>query len=277
MTEFKEKYGPWAMVTGASSGIGEEFARQIAEKDVNVILVARRKERLEKVAKEISEHYQIKTLPVIADLSSDNFLDHLLESVKDLDIGLLVNNAGYAVTGNFLENNIESELRSINLSCKTPLLLTHTFGKKMLQRKKGGIIFMSSVTAYYSNPGTANYSAVKAFNMNFSGGLWHELRSKGIDVFTIIPGLVKTEFFHNTTVSLEYGLARHLYLPMKAEDVVSAAINGIGKKSQALPGWHNKMLAFVLGKLIPRPFSTLLSEKILRFWEWETRKYRRKI
>jgi len=143
MKNFKNKYGPWALITGASSGIGEEFANHLAKKGLNLVLVARRKERLEKLARQLGSEYSIQVKTVKADLLQEGFLDEVRKTTDSLEIGLLVNNAGLWKMGEYLEISQEDEFRMIDLNIKAPSILTHHFAIKMSERKRGGIINVS--------------------------------------------------------------------------------------------------------------------------------------
>ena len=145
MSEFKQKYGPWALITGASSGIGMEFARQLAAMGINLVLVARREDKLNTLATELKSSHGIDAKVVMADLSRDDFLPTLRSATAGLEIGLLVNNAGLTTTGAIVDNKLEDELNLLHLNCRAPLILAHEYGKPMRERKRGGIIFLGSV------------------------------------------------------------------------------------------------------------------------------------
>ena len=135
--EFKEKYGEYALITGASSGIGEEFAKQLAEKGLNLILVARRKEKLEKLSNKLEKEHNVKVIALGVDLLSENFIEEIKKVTDFLNVGLLVINAGMMYIGNYLDNSLENDLKMIELNIKAPAILTHHFAKKMVDRKKG--------------------------------------------------------------------------------------------------------------------------------------------
>ncbi len=140
MNSFRDKYGPWALVSGASSGMGAAFARQLAAKGLNVVLVARREERLRALSEELKRSASAQTRVVSADLTRDDFIPRLAEATEGLEINLLVNNAGLGVTGEFLANDLGAELGMLHLNCRAPLLLTHHYGRMMRARQRGGII-----------------------------------------------------------------------------------------------------------------------------------------
>lgn len=257
MKSFKEKYGPWALITGASSGIGAEFARQLAAKGLNVVLAARRKQRLEELAGEIAAQYKVKTLAIAVDLLQADFIGALAEKTKGLDIGLLVNSAGMMYLGEYLQTDIEKELKMIDLNVKAPALLTHHFGKKMVKRGKGGIIFVASMLGHVGTPFAAAYAGSKAFEVVKGESLWQELKPKGVDVLTLSPGLTDSEM----TASYDFSA-----MPMKlmqVEPVVKAALEALGKKSQVIPGVMNKILGFVSKRIFSRDANTKLFGKLM--------------
>ena len=152
MTGFKDKYGPWALITGASSGIGAEFARQLAAKGLNLVLVARREERLRALARELETAHPIAVTIIPVDLTTTDFLAVIQQATDGLEIGLLVNNAGVMPTGRFLDHDLEQELRQLNLNTRAPLILTHHFGRPMAERGRGGLLFLASMTAFQGTP-----------------------------------------------------------------------------------------------------------------------------
>jgi len=191
---FREHYGPWALVTGASAGIGREFARRLAEMGLNLVLVARRKQRIEELAQELENKNKIQVRPISADLSQPDFLPMILSGTQSIDIGLLVNNAGFGIAGKFLDHELEKELALLDVNCRAQLILTHVFGRPMAQRKRGGIIFVSSVSAYIATPFEANYAASKVYELFLAESLGYELKRDGVDVLALCPGSTETEF-----------------------------------------------------------------------------------
>ncbi len=237
MKYLQEKYGKWALVTGASSGIGEAFVRYLAAAGMNVILVARRKERLEKLAKEMEASKNIQALAVPLDLSSDDFLEKLKQHVADKEIGMLVNNAGFGSVGLYARNDAQRESEMVKLHCLAPTILTHYFVRPMMERKKGTIIFVGSIVGYQPVPYISTYSATKAFNMFLGKSLWYELRKHHIDALALAPGGTETEFqqvIHQSASAIA----------AKPDAVVRSAMRALGKKPVVVHGIHNKIWAF---------------------------------
>lgn len=247
MKNFKIKYGKWALVTGASSGIGAEFAQKLAELGLNLVLLARRREYLEQCATTLKQKFSIEVKCLTIDLSKADFMSEILSETSDIEIGLLVNNAGFANTGEFLENDLKRELEMLYVNCRAPMLLNHEFGKLMQKRQRGGIILVSSIAAFSAMPLWSNYSATKAYSLLFGEGIASEFIHYGVDVLTVCPGATRTEF--QTVAGVEVPMA------MSPEKVVSYSISSLGKKTVIVPGRHNRFMVFAT-RLFPRWINT---------------------
>ena len=188
----KDVYGPWALVTGASSGIGEEFARQAAAGGINVALLARREERLKEVAAELTQRYDVQTRVVAVDLARDAILDAVAAATDDLDIGLLVSNAGAGHPGPFVSLPLARLREIVQLNVIAHLELAHHFGRKLAERGRGGIVLVSAAAAVGGLPYMANDSATKAYPLNLGEALHVELRQAGVDVTVLAPLVVNT-------------------------------------------------------------------------------------
>ncbi len=255
MSSYQEKYGPWALVTGASSGMGAEFARQLAYKQFNVALVARREDRLQRIAQELQQNASIDTRVISADLSRGDFLRKVTEATEGLEINLLINNAGFAVTGELLANDLNAELGMLDVNCRAPLLLTHHYGKLMKQRGRGGIIFLASTVAYAGIPAWSHYAATKGYNLQLAEGLAEELRSDRVDVLAVCPGFTRTEFMDLTYFGK--------IMSMEPSAVVRSALDGLGNKRRVTPGFMNKLVVLST-RLQPRVMNTKIYRALIR-------------
>jgi short-subunit dehydrogenase len=255
LKNLKDTYGEWALITGASSGIGEAISRKIASTGMNVVLVARRQERLEQLSKELIDSYGIKTRVICADLSDKNDTKNIITIVDDLEIGLLVNNAGILNTGNFLDSNLEAEIQLLNTNCQSFLILTHGLGNKMKSRDKGAIIFLASVLSVTAVSRWGTYSASKGFDLQFAEALTEELKQYNIDVLALCPGLTRTEL---VTISKLNNL-----MAMDAENVVDIALNKLGKANLVVPGILNK-INFLSTRLAPRFMNTKIFSAVVK-------------
>ncbi len=181
MNDFKLKYGPWAIIAGASEGLGAAFAESLAKRGVNLVLIARRLDKLEELKITLTDDYQIEIKLISIDLS-DFQLARQFVSKLDEDIGLLIYNAAYSPISYFKDIEEEDLSKIVDVNIKTPLMLSKLVSKKMLDRGKGGIVLMSSLAGNQGSPKIATYAASKAFNAVFAEGIWHELKKQGIDV-----------------------------------------------------------------------------------------------
>ena len=250
MKNFKNKYGPWALITGASSGIGEAFASRLDAEGLNLVLAARRKDRLEALAQKLEKQFNIETKTIGVDLLQQDFLGPIKQVTDDLQIGLLVNNAGLWKINSHMETSLEDEFNMIDLNIKAPSILTHHFAKQMMRKGKGGIINVASLLAYVGVPYSAVYAATKAYELVKSEGLWYELKKHGVDVLSLNPGLTKSEMTNGFDFS---------HMPMsllKPEKVVRTALNALGKRSQVIPGGINRMLGFLSKRVMSRDMNT---------------------
>ncbi len=253
--EFVERYGPWALVTGASAGIGAEFARQLAARGLNLVLLARREQRLNDLAKGLRTEHNIEVCVVAADLARHDFVDNLLAAIGSSDIGLLVNNAGFGLTGDFYAHDLGRELELFDVNCRAQIVLTHVLGNRMIRRRKGGIIFVSSVSAFVAMPYSASYAASKVHERFLAEALRYELRLHGVDVLALCPGSTDTEF-HELAGSRPVAA-------MGVEPVVRCALEALGKKAVAIPGWQNRLFVHLL-KVMPRGLKTSLVGRVMR-------------
>lgn len=258
MKTFAEKFGPWALITGASSGMGAEFARRIAASGLNVVLVARRKDRLCSLAVELEREYWIETKVVAVDLSRHDFLEPIREATTDIEVGLLVNNAGFATSGHLLDNDLEAELAMLHVNSRAPLILSHHFGRRMREQGKGGIIFVSSTVAYSGAPGLSNYAATKAFDLTLSDGIARELRRDGVSVLAVSPGPTQTEFW-------QVAGGKPL-LALTPQQVVRAALKNLGRRSTTVVGWINKLIVLST-RFTPRWLNAVIFGRVVKLMQ----------
>ncbi len=258
--QFRRKYGPWALVTGASQGIGEEFARQLAAKKLNLVLVARRHEILTQVGKTLEQTYGIQTRSIAADLSEEACIATLEEGTRDLEINLLVSNAGrsYNPGIDFLDNDLAQEVTHSHLNAIIPSMLVHVFGRKMIVRGHGGIILVSSLAAFQGMPHLANYTAAKAYVLCLGEALYFELQPKGVDVTVLCPGSTDTP---STRATKGSGAAEKT--KMGVQPVVTTALRALGRKPIAIPGTINKIAHLFLSRLKTRKGAEAYLGKIM--------------
>jgi uncharacterized protein len=256
---FVSRYGPWAIVTGASSGIGEAIARELAARGLHVVLCARRRDRLSALAAELSAQHGIQARAVEVDLARPGFVAVLEEATGDIDVGLLVNNAGFGDKGPFLGSDIDMLVRMLDTNCRAPLLLTHAIAPRLVARGRGGILFTSSTAAFQGLPFATHYAATKGYDLQLAEGLWYELRPHGVDVVALCPGPVDTEGPRRTGVQPDK-------VPVQILDARTVAVFGLdalGGGPVAVPGLTNRLL-HALVKVVPRRVATAVSGRMIR-------------
>ena len=193
MTDFADKYGPWAVVAGASVGIGAEFCRRVAAEGVNVVLVSRRADRLELLAKELHAEHGVDTRVAAIDLSVTGAEADMFGATDGIEVGLFVYNAGAdTINTYFLDAPAEDWLAMVRRNCSLPLLASHHYGGEMVARKRGGILLVTSGAAWAGGGRITTYGGTKAFDLVFAEGLWAELRGDGIDVLALVVGATDT-------------------------------------------------------------------------------------
>ncbi len=234
--EFFAKYGSWAFVAGASEGMGEAYAREAAARGLDVVLAARRTEVLERVAERIRADFGVETRTAVLDLGAEDLLEQVQSATVGLEIGLLVYNAASVSVGRFLERDLAAHLQSIDVNCRGLVTLCHTFGALMAERRRGGIVVMTSGAALSGSGFLASYSASKAFDLNLGESLWAELAPRGVDVLALIGGATNTP--HTLSTGIDFS---QLGAPiMEAADVVREAYDHLGDGPNWIPGEHNR-------------------------------------
>ena len=191
--DFANRYGPVALVTGASSGIGKSFAELLASKGLHLVLVARRVQRLDELAARLTKQHAVKVTVCQADLAEVTAAQQILAATTSLDVGLVISNAGFGLRGDYASGDPKAMTEMLMVNCHTPMMLAHGFIPRLRQRGKGGIIFTSSVEGLIGCPFSTAYSASKGLVNSLGEGLWGELNPEGIDVLTLCPGATDTE------------------------------------------------------------------------------------
>ncbi len=243
MADFVDTYGPWAVVAGASEGLGAAFAGVLAARGVNLVLLARRAEALESVAAPLRNSVEVRTVAI--DLAAVDLAAQLEALCEGLDVGLCVYNAAFSQVGPFLEQSLADKQRTLDVNCRGPVIAAHVFGERLVRRGRGGILLMSSLTGFWGSPFVASYGASKAFNLSLGEALWYELAPRGVDVLVCCAGATSTPGFVRTSGA---GGPR----AMTPEAVAREALDALGGAPTMVPGRINRVAAFVLGRLLPR-------------------------
>jgi short-subunit dehydrogenase len=248
------QYGPWAIVTGASSGIGLELATQLASAGFNLVLIARNEVQLKEVATQLSTLYNIETKTVACDLAEKESIDKIIQHTQDLKVGLLVASAGYGTSGLFLNSSLHTEINMLRVNCEALLSLTHYYSQQFAVQHRGGIILMSSMVAFQGTPYAAHYAATKAYVQTLAEGLAVELKPKGVDVLAAAPGPVATGFSQRAHMIMSMALT--------PEQIGVPILKALGRSSTTLPGWLTKLLVYSL-RLLPRWGKILVMGKVM--------------
>jgi uncharacterized protein len=196
LLNFKERYGPWAVIAGASEGTGRSFADQLAARGINCILIARRSAPLDELADELRVRYGVECVSASVDLSAQEALSKVVDLAGEREIGLYINNAGSDTNdAKFLDGGIDAWEKLVDRNVMTPMRISYHFGKLMRERGHGGIILVGSGACYGGATGMAVYAGTKAFDLCFGEGLWAELRPHGVHVLNLILGRTNTPMF----------------------------------------------------------------------------------
>ena len=252
---FLSKYGQWALVTGASSGIGEAIAKHLAALGFNLLLVSRNSEKLKLLAYHFTVDFKIQALPFQADLTKESDLESLKLMIEKIEndnslkvegashFGLAVLNAGFGTSGEFRNAQLNEEREMLALNCASTLTLSHYFSHRFSKRKKGGIILVGSLVGFQGVPFAAHYAATKAYIQSLGEALALELKPFEVDVLVAAPGPVKTGFGPRAKMTMTTAL--------EAESVAVSILKSLGKTATVHPGWLSKVLKLGLNT-VPR-------------------------
>jgi uncharacterized protein len=252
--EFARKYGRWALIAGASEGVGASLADQLAERGLDLVLIARNEALLEQVADRARVRHGVEVRAVPLDLTVPDLSSRVAEVTDDLEVGLVVYNAGAANrTVEFLDEPFADSLRQIQLACIGPVALARHFAPAMRERRRGGIVLVSSLACLAGASLLAVYSAVKAFDVNFAEGLWAELRPHGVDVCCTPLGMTWTEAYQRM------GFPYDPQTVMLSDDVAREIIENIGNGPTCPVGEKNRAMASMVWTADRRTLVELMS------------------
>jgi short-subunit dehydrogenase len=230
----RAKYGPWAVVTGASDGIGRAIAVHLAAAGLNLVLVARREELLSALAAELTQKHRIETRALALDLGERTAAEAIVSATAGLEVGLLAAIAGFGTSGKFADVSLAAELAMVDVNCRVVVELSHHFARRFATQRRGGLVLMSSLLAFQGVPRAATYAATKAFIQTFAEGLRPELAPHGVDVIASAPGAVKSGF--EARANMRMGAA------VSPETVARQTLGALGRKTTVRPGFLSKFL-----------------------------------
>ncbi|NVK03932.1 MAG: SDR family NAD(P)-dependent oxidoreductase [Flavobacteriia bacterium] len=252
MEAIRDKYGDWALITGASSGIGRAFSKELAKRGINQIVVGRNFSTLESL-KSMNEGVQI--IPVVADLSKESGVEEVIQFSMNYDVGIFIASAGFGTSGKFLETSIHSELSMHAVNTSSVLEMTHYFTHRFAQKKKGAIVLLSSIVAFQGTPYASNYAASKAYIQILAEGLHSELKPHGVDVLAVAPGPVKSGFEQRANMQFKKALSPDL--------VASTALKHLGFSATVYPGFSTRLSLLGL-RMSPRSVRVKIMSSIMK-------------
>jgi short-subunit dehydrogenase len=251
----KKNYGEWAVVTGASSGIGLELTKLLAAAGINVVMIARHEAKLVAFSDELKKTFGVSTRVIAVDVSELCGLQWIKDVIADLQVGLFIASAGFGTSGPFIGSSIQQETNMLRLNCEALLVLTHHFAKHFAAQRRGGIILLSSIVAFQGVPFAAHYAATKAYVQTLAEGLAAELKPLGVDVLAAAPGPVRSGFESRADMKMTNAL--------RTEDVGVPMLKALGRQGTVFPGGLSKLLITGL-RTVPRWGKVKIMEKVMR-------------
>jgi uncharacterized protein len=254
-TLLKERYGRWAIVAGASEGLGAAFAEALAKHGMSLILIARRADVLEESAVQLRIRHGVEVVCLSLDLASSTLVGSLAEVIADRDIGVAVYNAAYSFNGELLEGSLDDALMVTDVNVRGPLRFIHAVAPAMVSKRRGALIIMSSIAGFTGTPTIATYAASKSFLTTLGEGLWAELKPRGVDVLVSCAGAIRTP---NYLAFRKDG--KDAPGTMNPETVVAQTLAALGRGPVVIPGTVNKLATVFLRRLIPRRTAVSIME-----------------
>lgn len=253
-TQFAEIYGPYALIAGGSDGLGAAFAEAIAGRGLNLVLLARHKDRLNETATRLRNRYGVDVIAIPVDLADSESVTRRVAGL-DVSIGLLVYNAAYAPIGRFEDVSADRLVQTTDVNVRSPLLLTKLLSAPMIERGRGGIILMSSLAGSQGSPNIAAYAATKSFTAILAEGLWKELKPHGVDVLACIAGAILTPGYQQAE------RAKPAPGTLDARTVAEGTLNALRRGPIFVPGAVNKVARFLLTRMLSRRAAIAIMSK----------------
>jgi short-subunit dehydrogenase len=245
----KDKYGPVALVAGASEGIGASFATYLASAGIDLVMVARRREPLEELAVKLEKKYNIKATCIQCDLSHPEATKEVSEALNGKEINILVYNAALSFIGPFTSVSPGEQSAAARVNMFTPLNMVRLFGEKMLERRKGAIILMSSLAGFQGSGFLSLYAATKAFNRILAESLWYEWKNTGVDIIGCCAGATATPGYLNTSPE-----KTGIFTPrvLDPSEIPPECFGKLGRYPSWITGRSNRIASFIMQKILPR-------------------------
>lgn len=252
-------YGKWAVVAGASEGLGAAFAHALAGQGYDLLLLARRADALEAVAAPLRSKVEVVTKAI--DLGAGSLAADVTALVEGREVGVLVCNAAFAPMGAFDGQGLEEKLKAIDVNCRSPVTLAHVLLPKMIARRRGAVVLMSSLTAFQGSPFVSVYGATKAFNLSLAEALWAEAAPHGVHVVASCAGATRTPGYLKTAIGKAPG-------ELEPDQVAAETLAALGHGPVVIPGAFNRFASFLMRRVMPRRSTVALmgaqTRKLLR-------------
>jgi short-subunit dehydrogenase len=248
------RYGKWALVTGAGSGIGLELATQLAAAGFNLVIHSRQLNKINALESDLKSRFNIQIKSIAADVSTPEGINEIIKSTQGLDVGMLIVSAGYGTSGPFIDSSLHAEINMLRVNGEALFSLTHYYSQQFIQQKRGGIILLSSMVAFQGVPNAANYAATKAYVQSLGEALAIELKPWGVDVLTAAPGPVESGFSNRANMQMSMSL--------KPSQVGVPILRALGRKNTVLPGSLTKILVYSL-RTVPRWAKIRIMQKVM--------------
>jgi uncharacterized protein len=242
---FADRYGRWAVVAGASEGLGAAFAESLAARGLSLVLLARRAELLEQLATRLRSVRGVEVRPVACDVAGADLGERLAAATGDVEVGVAVHNAAYSFAAPLFDRPLADALRVVDVNVRAPLVLLHTLVPSMLERGRGAVVLMSSLAGFQGSPSLAAYAASKAFNTILGESLWAELAPRGVDVIASCAGAIRTPGYAKT-------LQKDAPGTLDASEVAERTLAALGHGPVVIPGITNKLASQLLRRLLSR-------------------------
>ncbi len=245
---YPQRYGPWALVVGAAVGLGAEFSRQLAERGLNLIMVALEKDELDTLATDVAQRHGVRTHAITGDITDAEVLESVARLVGDVELGMIVYNAGLSVCGRWLDTPLERHRKVIDINVTAMMTVLHRFVPPMIERGRGGVVLLSSMSGLLGTPMYGSYAGTKALTLNLAETLWDEWRPHGVDVVAVIPGPTDTPGYRADAPRQ----IRRSPKVLPVGPVVAEGLAALGKQPSVIPGRANRFSGLLLSRWLPR-------------------------
>lgn len=239
------RYGRWALVAGASEGLGAAFAAQLARRGMHLVLIARRGHLLKELGEQLTEEHGIQIRALVLDLADPTFPETLADAVAGLDLGVVIYNAAYVPVGPFVDTEEDAIERAVDVNVRGPLRLLRALLPIMRDRGRGAVVLMSSLAGLQGSPHVSTYAATKAFNAILAEGLWYELRQHGVEVAVCCAGAMRTPGYNRS-------FDRDVPGMLSPDEAAHRTLDALGKGPRLVPGLINRLSAQLMSRLLPR-------------------------